>query len=289
MNFLYKEKRVNASFKVKVVLFVVLLINKEVFGLSFPSFEQSMLPNDKFNKGVLASPKWVLLQKLYNAWKLSIEKGQVVNNKIPKIIHHIWIGSPVPDKVNKLRKTWIKYHPDWEHKLWTEKEILDFGLKNINLYNQAKNYGEKSDIARYEILYRFGGLYIDTDFECFQAFDIFHETCSFYAGVAYNNEVEIFNGLIGASPNSIILKHCIESIKRPPGSTDTTWSILLRTGPFFFTKCFFEKIESYSDVAVAFPLTYFYGLPSSKKNDDLSLWLKPESYAVHLWYSSWMK
>ena len=38
---------------------------------------------------------------------------------------------------------------------------------------EQKILGEKSDIFRYEILYRFGGVYVDTDFECIKPFECF--------------------------------------------------------------------------------------------------------------------
>jgi mannosyltransferase OCH1-like enzyme len=38
-------------------------------------------------------------------------------------------------------------------------------------FDRASNFGEKSDIWRYEILFRLGGVYVDTDFECVRPFD----------------------------------------------------------------------------------------------------------------------
>ena len=35
--------------------------------------------------------------------------------KIPKIIHHIWLGSILPKKYVRLIKSWETYHPDWQH------------------------------------------------------------------------------------------------------------------------------------------------------------------------------
>jgi hypothetical protein len=78
--------------------------------------------------------------------------------RIPKIIHHIWLGSELPEKYKAWQKTWLTHHPDWEYRLWTQKEIDEFGLKNRTQFDAARTYGEKSDIALYEILYRFGGV-----------------------------------------------------------------------------------------------------------------------------------
>ena len=44
---------------------------------------------------------------------------------IPKIIHQIWLGpNKRPDIwMNSWKINYIKKHPDWTYKLWTEKEI----------------------------------------------------------------------------------------------------------------------------------------------------------------------
>ena len=39
-------------------------------------------------------------------------------------------------------------------------------MKNNFAFSQASNWGMKSDIFRYEILMKYGGVYIDTDYEC---------------------------------------------------------------------------------------------------------------------------
>ena len=67
-----------------------------------------------------------------------------------------------PEKHKAFRETWMQNHPGWEFRLWTDADIEAFGLTNKRLYDETPNYGAKSDIARYEILYRIGGLYVDT-------------------------------------------------------------------------------------------------------------------------------
>lgn len=44
--------------------------------------------------------------------------------KIPKIIHQIWLGSPLPQKFKKLQASWIKMHPEWTYILWTDRKAL---------------------------------------------------------------------------------------------------------------------------------------------------------------------
>jgi len=81
---------------------------------------------------------------------------------IPKIIHQIWIGDQ-SKRPSRLMQTWITNHPEWEYKLWTEEEIDKFGLFNREKYDLHPMLSGKADIARYEILFKFGGFFIDAD------------------------------------------------------------------------------------------------------------------------------
>lgn len=90
--------------------------------------------------------------------------------RIPKIMHHIWVGSPMPDHLSANCRTWAELHPDWDMKLWTEHEIRCIGLQNQALYDQAAKIvpadavGQfRADIVRYELLALYGGVYVDVD------------------------------------------------------------------------------------------------------------------------------
>ena len=46
-----------------------------------------------------------------------------LDEKIPKIIHQIWIGNkPRPEK---LMDTWKEKNPDFEYKFWNEENLKD--------------------------------------------------------------------------------------------------------------------------------------------------------------------
>lgn len=270
---------------ISILLVSICIYGNEYFPVDFFTSMQHTPHFDK-NKATQDSI-WNECANRYNA---------LVNNdywqeepRIPKKIHRIWLGSPLPEKEYKFGLTWIEHHPDWEYKLWTEKEIDEFGLVNRKIYDSTKNYGEKSDIARYEILYREGGLYIDTDFECLQSFELLHHCCDFFAGINCLTDFEVFMGLIGCVPGHPILKCCIEMV---PKYRDKH-SILARTGPYFFTDCIRRSISSCSPYTILFPTTYFYPWPFYARNEismqKIRAWVKPESYAIHHWHVSWNK
>ena len=91
---------------------------------------------------------------------------------IPKIIHYCWFGhGPLPELAQKCIASWRKYLPDYEIKEWNED---NFDVNIIPYTAEAykeKKYAFVSDYARFWILYKYGGLYFDTDVEIIRPID----------------------------------------------------------------------------------------------------------------------
>jgi mannosyltransferase OCH1-like enzyme len=63
---------------------------------------------------------------------------------------------------------------------------------------------------RYEILYRYGGIYVDTDCQALKNFDVFLDNESF-AGYSYDTN-EIGNEVLGTVPGNSFFRKLAESI-----------------------------------------------------------------------------
>lgn len=262
-------------------------------------FDSSMLNSKGYNKSFSINDLgWKNAKSSFDTHVVYNQKYQE-RVRIPKIIHQIWVGpNPFPERYKVFQKSWLEKHPDWQYILWTNELIEQFHLRNKMQYDATSNYGQKADIARYEILDRLGGLYIDTDFECLKPFDAIHHCCDFYAGVTSGPGFEVYNGLIGSIPGHPILKSCIdeintytkENLSRENFSSDPM-DIIRKTGPIFFTK----QIEKYFSLTinniVLFPITYFYPWPNYERDNtsNIKKWFRPESYAVHHWHTAWAR
>ena len=91
---------------------------------------------------------------------------------IPKTIHYCWFGQgEMPELARKCIASWHKYMPDWEYRLWNEKNFDVGQVSYTKEAYEAKKYAFVSDYVRLWALEREGGLYLDTDVEAFKPFD----------------------------------------------------------------------------------------------------------------------
>lgn len=197
---------------------------------------------------------------------------------IPRILHQIWIGpNKIPIEFHEYSETWRKLNPQWRMELWTDEKIENkLNLKNSFLYNKATSYAEKADIARYHILFLYGGLYVDMDYECLKPIDkLMYENMDFIAckeADDYSKTVPTFynNGLLACSKNHPIMEELIMKLSaryktwvRLPNKDELscTW----RTGPHYLSDILNEHH------IVSYPIETFNG-----------------EYALHHYTSSWL-
>lgn len=93
-------------------------------------------------------------------------------DEIPQIIHYIWFGgNPKSKSVQKCIASWKKYCPGYKIVEWNES---NYNIrKNRYMYEayKARKWAFASDYARYDIVYRHGGIYLDTDVELVASMD----------------------------------------------------------------------------------------------------------------------
>lgn len=98
---------------------------------------------------------------------------------IPKRIHRLWFGPrPMPQAYQEYGVKWAAMHPDWELTDWTYDNLPP--LRNQALFDTCGwNWGgiagagkqssavavQRADIAAYELVWRFGGVYVNCDLE----------------------------------------------------------------------------------------------------------------------------
>ena len=236
---------------------------------------------------------------------------------IPMRIHIMWLGGKMPDEYESFVASWRKIHPTWTIIFWTDSEKnyhrgspvvqtfneLDAALEtghqdivvdasnlvydNKDMYDAAINYGEKSDILKWEIVYRYGGVYVDIDFEALKPLDPLHYRYDFYTGIQPLDTgiAQLGAALFAARPGHPILHACVTRIR----NNRTIKQIIVKTGPIHFTRCFLSLIGKTNFVDIALPASYLYPCDYNQKGSSEKIWRKKESFAVHHWAGSWLK
>lgn len=198
---------------------------------------------------------------------------------IPKVIHRIWVGDPMPDHLEQFGETWKRHHPDWDHVLWTDDDMPV--LKNQRLYDQAEelapgNVGQlRSDIARYEILHAQGGIYVDADLECLRPLDALLNGVACFAGWE-RQHTWVGNTILGAVPSHPFFADLIRglpaNVRRRAGSRPNKL-----TGPQYLTRIY----RRHAREVTVFSQDRFYaaGWDELDRTPDEF----PDAYTWHWW------
>jgi mannosyltransferase OCH1-like enzyme len=213
---------------------------------------------------------------LYNKNKPSQKKFSSTPT-IPKIIHQVWVGpGEIPAIYKYYQKTCQDLHPDWEYKLWTDKEVNDWDFDNKDLYNNTRNYAEKSDILRHQLLKDFGGVYIDLDIKCLIPLDPLHYLYDAYFGLEFPTaewgRPIIAPGIMASKANHKIVKNILTRIRKSWHKIEEDFDngLIISNNRIFHQIGILRSMAPVTDVfledttlednVIALPATYFYPL-----------------------------
>jgi mannosyltransferase OCH1-like enzyme len=196
---------------------------------------------------------------------------------IPKIIHQLWIGNkPAP---TKFMNSWKEKHPDFEYIFWNENELVKRNFQPLlkNKIEEMEEINGKADILRWEILYKYGGIFIDADSICIEPLDNLLDLNKSFAsyenetvrGVNWSNNNPqyddvlarthplIATGTMAFPPNHLLPKMAIEWIKNNVISVNKTGRRAWRTvGPGLLTRLYYSR--KWDDLTI---LPSYYFLP----------------------------
>lgn len=199
---------------------------------------------------------------------------------IPARLIRAWFGGAIPHELAAYGETWRKHHPDWEMQLWTENQLST--LQNQDLFDAAEEISPQApnqlrgDIVRYELLYRYGGVWIDCDFECLQPIDHLLQHEAFMAWVVPGRWVN--NAIMGFPAGHPFLAEVIDKLPENARRHPKIEGNAQKSGPQFITPI----VLRYPSVTLLpAELLYPYRWDElDRASDDFS-----GALAVHRWWN----
>jgi mannosyltransferase OCH1-like enzyme len=227
--------------------------------------------------------------------------------QIPLIINQIWNDLNVPDQYEPLIETWRQNHPYWRYKLWTYEMSREF-IKDhypafLTTYDAYPRDIQRVDAARYFILNKQGGLFVDIDFECIKNIEELLDDQNCVMGIEpeghctmLNKDVIICNAFMACTPQNDFLSTICEDLqnKTMPVNKNARMNVLESTGPFKLT----EMYNSYENKGAIkllpadtiYPLTMMETrelLVNDAYTDDIMQAKIDNAYAIHYFLGTW--
>lgn len=226
---------------------------------------------------------------------------------IPRIIHQVWESENdiIPDYFKLFSQTWKEFNPDWIYRLWSKKTIENF-FKNFypdffDFYSGYRYDVQRWDAIRYFILYHFGGLYADMDYECLESVDNLLENKQCCFGMEPESHSKVFsldfvigNSFMATVPNHPFFKTVIDYLPvATSNARDKMRYVLETTGPHMLTHVYGnysakEDIYLIPQELIA-PLD-IYEVRQVKLGLNTEI-LEPKiqkAYGIHYFWGSWI-
>ncbi|MCH9614489.1 MAG: hypothetical protein SP1CHLAM54_15500 [Chlamydiia bacterium] len=207
---------------------------------------------------------------------------------IPKTMHFIWFGPrSFPKDFRENVKGWTKKHPDWSFKFWTDrprkapvkgmevKLISDFEFDKVGeLFVRARNYREKADLLRFEILHQEGGVCIDYNLKCLRSISLMGSSYTFFCGLlppclpTLSSYVSASCDIIGAVPRHPAVEKTLDQIIKVWSRVESAFpgddkeSIIYRTAHRIFSPfntALKTTLDTDANRDIVFPSSMFHG------------------------------
>lgn len=210
---------------------------------------------------------------------------------IPKVIHYCWFGNNRKTRLmKKCIRSWKKLCPDYTLIEWNER---NFDISQTCAYVQEAYSRQKwafvSDYVRMWVLYKYGGVYLDTDVELIKPLDNLLDQPAFFG---YQDERLINTGLGCGSEKGNPVVRCILEDYEKIHFIDETGEMDLMPCTVRNTRVFtamFGQIEKNNHIvylpnAVLYPKEYFSPIDCK----TLEIEVTDNTYSIHWFAASWV-
>lgn len=210
----------------------------------------------------------------------------------PKCIHLCWFsGEAYPVEIKVCLDTWKRILPDYQVKIWNYADAEKIDILFLKQALKARKWAFAADVVRFYAVYKYGGVYMDSDIFIYRRFDEVLPEKGFATFNEKNREDKIRFGLQAAffmgEKGNQFCKDVLDYYSNRPflqadGSYDMTMS------PFVMLDIA-EKKYGYRNVDEEQHLDGLTVYPTFLCSPCNSFPHHPNRIGVHRIYGSWVK
>lgn len=201
------------------------------------------------------------------------KKSENYYSIIPLNLFQTWHTLDLPPKMKNCVELLKRQNPEFTHHLYDDDMCRDFIEKNFDKdvlysFDKLKPGAYKSDLWRYCILYKYGGIYLDIKFSCNNGFKLKYLTNNeyFVRDRLVNSTAGIYQAFLVTLPNNTILYDCIQAIVKNVKNNVYNYNPYSVTGPqllsSYFNKLDIDRLDLWFDgnkiIINKFPILSIY-------------------------------
>ncbi len=196
--------------------------------------------------------------------------------RIPRTIHRVWLGTgQMPEEHQRFGATFASHHPGWEMRLWTDDDLPALDITATER-ERARTHAELANLVRYELLHRFGGVYVDTDVECRRPFTPLLRGIDAFAALELPGRV--CNAILGATVAHPLFARAAQLARQTLG---TGAHSVDANGPYFLS-LLLEQEPAIAIFGARLFYPYLWNEPERRHETF------PDAYAIHHWARGWL-
>lgn len=208
-------------------------------------------------------------------------------SNIPKLVHYCWFGNQeMPIDLKKYVNEWKYILNDYEIVEWNESNFDISSLPFTQEAYDSKMWAFVSDYVRTYVLYKYGGIYLDTDMELINNFDYLLDNEAF---CGFESMSHLGTAVLGSKQGNPWIKDIMDIYHdkhfiNQDGTLDKTPNTRYVTD---ITKANYglkinNKFQHLSEVSI-YPRNYFY----AKNLYTHKTKINKDTIGIHHWKGSW--
>ena len=220
---------------------------------------------------------------------------------IPKIIHFCWLSKdPYPEKIQLCLDSWEKKLSDYTIIKWDLNKCNEEGILNtwVKESYETKKYAFAADYIRLYAVYKYGGIYLDSDVEVIKSFNSLLHLPYFIGRESLGNRVEM--AAFGAHAGCLWIKDCLSYYSnRNFILSDGTYDMTVMPDIVFniiHSKYTIKNIntltqfDKYEQTFNQFPNDWFCANIYQNSTDTKpTYFVTKNTYCIHHFANSWIK